>query len=378
MAAAKFSHQPFGAFLLFLVLQPFVVKAIPVKLESLRNLGRAQKGDTVNGLNQVKQYLKAFGYYPHHHDNNIFDDRFDDSLESALKAYQENFYLRATGKIDCDTIKTMMTPRCGVPDIIRNRTSNGSTKGTIHHGLAHGIFKLVANYSLFPGEPKWTKYNLTYNFLSGVQVISVQQLSPIIARAFQKWAAVSRFRFQQVAQGTRADIRIGFYRLDHGDGIPFEGPGGPAAHAFAPPDGRFHYDADENWSANPTSPNQLDLEAFAIHEIGHNLGLDHSQDQNAIMWPYIPNGKRNLGQDDINVVRLSNIEAVLQAELLVVWHGVCLAADYSFLSVLVESECAVVVSEVLKGESCLSEWSCIIKDIVDGFSGLESLHGAAC
>ena len=259
----KLSHQVFGAFLLFLVLQPFAVKSRSLKLESLQNLQRARKGETVSGLNQVKQYLKAFGYYPQ--DINVTDDQFDDSLESALEAFQENYYLKVTGKINPDTIKAMMTPRCGVPDIILNRTSNG-TKGTIH-GHDHGIFHLVANFSFFPGSPRWSRYQLTYNFLSGVQVVSVQQLSPIIARAFQKWAAVSPFRFQQVAQGTRADITIGFFRYDHGDGAPFDGPLGILAHAFSPQDGRFHYDADENWSSNPTASNQVDLESVAVHEI---------------------------------------------------------------------------------------------------------------
>ncbi|XVE68012.1 hypothetical protein DITRI_Ditri09bG0034100 [Diplodiscus trichospermus] len=294
--ATKLSHHVFGAFLLFLVLQPFVVKSRP--LRSLQNLDGARKGDFVIGLVQVKKYLKTFGYYPHDIDL-IIDDHFDGSLETALKAYQENFHLKVTGKIDPDTIKAIMAPRCGVPDIIHNRTSNG-TKGTIH-GRKYGMH-FVANYSFFPEELRWNRHQLTYNFLSGVP-FNVQRLRPTIARAFRKWAAVSPFRFQQVAQGTRADIRIGFYRLDHGD-YPFDGPGNVAAHAFLPQDGRFHYDADENWSFNPTW-NQLDLESVAVHEIGHNLGLQHSYDPNAIMYPSIPLGtiKRKLGQDDINSLR---------------------------------------------------------------------------
>ncbi|XP_022774453.1 metalloendoproteinase 1-like [Durio zibethinus] len=201
------------------------------------------------------------------------------------------------------TIKAIRDPRCGVPDIIRNRTSNG-TMGTVH-SHNYGIFHLVAGYSFFPGYPKWTRYQLTHNFLPGVQLFGVQELSPMIARAFQKWAAVSPFRFQQVAQGSRDDISIGFYRYDHGDGYPFDGPlGNVIAHAFALEDGRFHYDADENWSFNPAA-NQMDLESVAVHEIGHNLGLDHSWDQNAVMYPTIQLGttKTNLGQEDINGLR---------------------------------------------------------------------------
>ncbi|KAI9185277.1 hypothetical protein LWI28_005807 [Acer negundo] len=49
---------------------------------------------------------------------------------------------------------------------------------------------------------------------------------------------------------------------DHGDGFPFDGPGRVLAHAFAPTDGRLHYDADEQCAA-PGS-NSFDLETVAL------------------------------------------------------------------------------------------------------------------
>jgi predicted Zn-dependent protease len=66
----------------------------------------------------------------------------------------------------------------------------------------------------------------------------------------------------------------------------------------------LHYDADEKWSTNP-STDEVDLESVAVHEIGHLLGLDHSMDQNSIMFAEIPPGtiKRELGQDDIAGIR---------------------------------------------------------------------------
>ncbi|KAK6266508.1 hypothetical protein QUC31_017345 [Theobroma cacao] len=262
----KLSHQVYGAIFLFLVLQPLVVKSRTLKPEFLRNTERAQKGGTLNGLNQVKKYLKAFGYYPNNDNVDIFKDLFNDFLESALKSYQQNYNLKVTSKIDPDTIKAMMIPRCGVTDIIPNLPSNAT------------------------GET----YQLTYSFLSDVQGVSSQ----IIARAFQKREAVSSFRLYSIKQGAQADVRIHSFRNDHGDGIPIGSPRNIFAYAFAPQDGTFQYNADKNWSTNPTAPNEVDLESVAVHEMGHIPGLGHSQDEAAIMFPIIPMGttKRNRGQ----------------------------------------------------------------------------------
>ncbi|KAK3013883.1 hypothetical protein RJ639_009280 [Escallonia herrerae] len=89
-----------------------------------------------------------------------------------------------------------------------------------------------------------------------------------------------------------ADIEIGFYRGDHGDGFNFEFDGKfrILAHAFPPENGYFHYDADESWSVNPKGDTEVDLESVAVHEFGHLLGLGHSLDQSAIMFSEISYG----------------------------------------------------------------------------------------
>ena len=235
--ALKLSHHLISEVFFLLLLLLLVVQALVVKSESqfsksLQFLHGAQKGYKFKGLNQVKQYFKAFGYYP----NGInLTDEFDDSLESALKTYQKLYRLEITGRISSDTIKEMLIPRCGVQDIFND--SNDHVK-----------FDMVANYTFFNGMPRWNKRQLTYTFRSSAQVISVQQLRPIIARAFQKWATVSGFTFREapIFTFTPADIVIGFHRRFHWDNYPFDGPGNVLAHAFAPQDGRLHYDADEN------------------------------------------------------------------------------------------------------------------------------------
>ncbi|XP_042485085.1 metalloendoproteinase 2-MMP-like [Macadamia integrifolia] len=295
--------------LLSLFILPQIVLSRPVKQpfkSFLQHLEGCHKGQTVKGLYQLKQYLQKFGYLSYPQSNKSLaahanDDEFDDLLEAALKTYQLNYNLKVTGAIDLQTVKQLMVPRCGVSDIINGTSSMRSGKRGHHHGS--NTLHTISHYSFFTNMPKWpaSKSHLKYYFHSSAQISAVQDLQSVCSKALSRWAQVSHFTFEEVAEGTSdADIVIGFHRGDHGDGYPFDGQGSTLAHAFSPTDGRFHYDADENWSTNP-SQNMMDLESVAVHEIGHLPGLGHSSVQDAIMYAYISSGveKRDLHSDDI-------------------------------------------------------------------------------
>lgn len=277
----------------------------PSPFEFIKHLEGCHKGENVKGLQQLKAYLEKFGYLNYNNQSgnqsHANDDDFDDLLEAAIKTYQLNYHLKSTGTLDAKTASQMMKPRCGVADIINGTNQmRGGNKRPDH---AHDALHTVSHFTFFRNSPKWPSFQLTYAFLPGTESTNPNAISAV-TRAFDKWASQTPFTFSRSQDLQSANLKIGFQRGNHGDGDPFDGPGGTLAHAFQPTVGWFHYDVDEQWTVGAV-PGAIDLETVALHEIGHLLGLGHSSIPQALMYPEInPGTTKGLHGDDIQGIKV--------------------------------------------------------------------------
>lgn len=160
----------------------------------------------------------------------------------------------------------------------------------------------------FRALSKWDHTDLTYCFENETTALPAAEEAQVVREAFAVWAAVAPLTFTEVASCASADITVGWYSGNYaGAPEPFDGPGNVLAHATFPSpyvavnQVILHFDNSERWVNDPTR--NVDMVTVAIHEIGHTLGLGHSQDPNAIMYAAYSGPDRTLGQDDINGIQ---------------------------------------------------------------------------
>ncbi|KAI3866882.1 hypothetical protein MKX03_027115, partial [Papaver bracteatum] len=157
---------------------------------------------------------------------------------------------------------------------------------------------------MFEGQPTWKQSSLKYSLspFHIIRYIKSEDILSVLDSSFGRWSEVVLINFTRTDEYRLADITIGFYYGDHGDGVTFSK--NILAHAFAPPIGMLHFNGDIIWSTNfglEKRQDAYDLESVATHEIGHLLGLGHSSIPDAVMFPSLASRtkKTELTSDDI-------------------------------------------------------------------------------
>lgn len=157
---------------------------------------------------------------------------------------------------------------------------------------------------------------VTIRYFLGAGTADVAGEGAEVVRAMNTWADVAGLTFNPTTiAGLPGSIDVFWTSIfNHGDGRPFVSTTG--AHAFGPSDvtsepraGDLHFNDFPTWAiySGTGEPNQfrLDVYSVALHEIGHSLGLEHSENEASVMHKDIELGQvfSGLHPDDIQGIR---------------------------------------------------------------------------
>jgi len=148
--------------------------------------------------------------------------------------------------------------------------------------------------------------HLTYYFGALTPKVPAATVESEILRAMAQWTSNVNVAFSPSAiASTTRSIFIEFASGAHGDGYPFDGSGVILAHTFYPVPvnsetiaGDMHFNADEAWAVGADT----DVYTVALHELGHAIGLSHSDNPGDVMYPYYHRGI-SLSANDIGAAQ---------------------------------------------------------------------------
>ncbi|MFO0338546.1 MAG: matrixin family metalloprotease [Acidobacteriota bacterium] len=165
---------------------------------------------------------------------------------------------------------------------------------------------LAASFGEGWDGPGRGRASLSYSFGSLGSRTGVAQTQAEIRRALAEWSKYVAVSFSEsTARSAARNIDILFATGAHGDAFPFTSGSTVLGHSFYPANpnpeplaGDIHINDAWSWSIG----GQWDIYSVVLHEIGHSLGIGHTDTPGSVMYPYYQRSE-GLKQQDIDSIR---------------------------------------------------------------------------
>ena len=242
------------------------------------------------------------------------------ALTNAIREFQIfNKLEKQDGTLNAETVNKMAEDRCGNYDVkcttprcladdrynsqggklrrrryaVRRKKWKGSRKGNVN--IAYFYENMYNPHSTNETDKTGHDTNMT------PEIVKRE-----VEKGLSEWTKYSGINFIEVDDIKRAAVKIRFGPTAHGEKNEkryFDGPYGVLAHMYYPRDGKMHFDEAENYTASNYKPG-INLHFVTAHEMGHGLGIEHSNKPSALMAPYyIGYREQMLKADDIKAIR---------------------------------------------------------------------------
>ena len=168
-------------------------------------------------------------------------------------------------------------------------------------------------FAFIDGKISWSQTPVAYyidmsNFVETESVNAAQAEDAIVA-SFNTWENEIRPRgplFVQVFDPSEAQVDVSFGSYDGQDGVVGVTAVTYVTQSHEIIQASVLLDSDDSWFIGEEntctgSGTSFDIQSVATHEVGHVLGLDHVDDPQLTMYPYVTTGetlKRTLGLGD--------------------------------------------------------------------------------